>query len=396
MFAKEIEKMATKITKEKPYVGSFKTTHTLAKKVRIKCAKEVESKLKNVKVVKSDVRKYANEILFYDGPEKILELINEAINKMPDGLIDASSIHYTSVEDEAHTGIETGFYDYDSHVNDWKEQEITIVVGRNGEGKTTFISQVIAHCLEKNVKTFLYSGEMSDNKLQRWIYRQLIGNKTEFLKHVKTKYQTVVDVKQKAVAAIKEWHKETFYLFDRNVETVSKNLENFFALMDIAAKRYNCKLFVIDNLMSKLEENADSLFSDQANFVQRCKEFAINNNCHVVILVHPNKSKGEITNEPNIEKTDISGSNNIPNKADNIISVERNWNNDREFDAVITSLKDRETGERKSIKYMFSKKTLRFYNNNTKEEQSYGWIKHIQGYQEVNNWVQSPIKNCPF
>ncbi len=40
MFAKEIEKMAKKITKEKPYVGSFKTTHTLAKKVRIKCAKE--------------------------------------------------------------------------------------------------------------------------------------------------------------------------------------------------------------------------------------------------------------------------------------------------------------------------------------------------------------------
>jgi len=32
--------MATKTTKEKPYVGSFKTSHALAKKVRIKCAKE--------------------------------------------------------------------------------------------------------------------------------------------------------------------------------------------------------------------------------------------------------------------------------------------------------------------------------------------------------------------
>lgn len=40
MFAKEIEKMATKITKEKPYVGSFKTTHSIAHKLRVKCAKE--------------------------------------------------------------------------------------------------------------------------------------------------------------------------------------------------------------------------------------------------------------------------------------------------------------------------------------------------------------------
>jgi hypothetical protein len=40
IFASEIEKMTTKTIKEKPYVGSFKTSHALAKKVRIKCAKE--------------------------------------------------------------------------------------------------------------------------------------------------------------------------------------------------------------------------------------------------------------------------------------------------------------------------------------------------------------------
>ena len=40
MFAKENEEMAAKITKDKPYVGSFKTTQSLAKKARIKCAKE--------------------------------------------------------------------------------------------------------------------------------------------------------------------------------------------------------------------------------------------------------------------------------------------------------------------------------------------------------------------
>ncbi|MDQ4682060.1 hypothetical protein, partial [Stenotrophomonas maltophilia group sp. RNC7] len=93
--------------------------------------------------------------------------------------------------------------------------------------------------------------------------------------------------------------------------------------------------------MSILEENADSLFSDQANFVQRCKDFAIDNWVHVVLLAHPNKEKKELKDKEigNLEKTDISGSNNIPNKADNIISVERIWGDNREFDALITSLK---------------------------------------------------------
>ena len=76
------------------------------------------------------------------------------------------------------------------------------------------------------------------------------------------------------------------------------------------------------------------------------KDFAIRNWVHIVLIAHPNKEKGEIKNasKGNLEKTDISGSNNIPNKADNIIAVERNWGDDRDCDAIITSLKDRESG----------------------------------------------------
>ena len=148
--------------------------------------------------------------------------------------------------------------------------------------------------------------------------------------------------------SIKEWHQGRLYLYDRNEKEITGNLDSFFNVMEIAAKRYGVRLFVIDNLMAILEENADSLFSDQANFVQRCKNFAINNKVHIVLLAHPNKTKGELKEgeEGNLDKTDISGSNNIPNKADNIISVERVWGDDRDCDAIITSLKDRETGQR--------------------------------------------------
>lgn len=345
----------------------------------LEMANKIKQKLRNVKIIHDTEYKDANEVLFYKGEKAIIKLIEKAIKETPAGIIDLSEVEYkTAIKGERET-IETGFYEYDSYVEDWKMQELTVIFGRNGEGKTTFISQIIAHCIEQNTKTFLYSGEMSEQKIQDWLYRQLIGNQKKYLRTVITKYREKAEPKPEIIEHIKKWHKGKLFLYDRSEKEVTSSLDKFFETMELAAKRYGVKLFVIDNLMSILEENADSLFSDQANFVQRCKNFAIDNWVHVVLLAHPNKEKKELKDKEigNLEKTDISGSNNIPNKADNIISVERIWGDNREFDALITSLKDRQTGQRKQIKMFFSRNTLRFYNNTTKENRTYSWEKTL-------------------
>lgn len=361
----------------------------------LKMADTVKRRLKNVKVITHPKHKDANEVLYHEGPDAILKLINEAINEMPQGLLDMADIEYKSAMDVQQETIETGFLEYDRHVEDWKLGELTVIFGRNGEGKTTFISQIIAHCLEKNVKTFLYSGEMSEQKIQDWLYKQLIGNQKEFYRTIITKYREKMEPKPEVVKQIKEWHKGKLFLYDRSEIEILGDINKFFSTMEIAAKRYGVKLFVIDNLMAILEENADSLYSDQANFVQRCKNFAVNSNVHVVLLTHPNKEKSELKDAEtgNLEKTDISGSNNIPNKADNIIAVERNWAEDREYDAIVTSLKDRESGQRKAFKFYFSQNTLRFYNDVTAESKVYGWqkVKQIKGFNSIVNDDQ-----CPF
>ena len=350
-------------------------------------ANNIKQRLKNVKILISEKYKDPNEILYFEGPDALLKMITDKINEMPAGLLDVSQMEYRTVFGEEET-IETGFIEYDEHVEDWKLQEITIIFGRNGEGKTTFISQIITHCLQKSVPVFLYSGEMSDQKIQTWLYRQLIGDNTEFLQAVKTKYKEKVQPKPEVIAAIKEWHREKLYLFDRNEKEVLGNLDRFFEIMELAAKRYGCKLFVIDNLMAVLEENADSIYSDQANFVQRCKDFAVKHWVHVVLLTHPNKEKGELKNAQfgNLEKTDISGSNNIANKSDNIIAVERNWER-TDFDAIITSLKDRETGQRKVMRFYFSSSTLRFYNGRTNEKVDFGWQKFLKKEKPVRGEI---------
>jgi len=365
----------------------------------LEMAEKIRMKLKNVKVITSETRKDANEDLFYSGGPYILNLINKAINQIPEGLLEVSQLEYKSKLEVQAEAIETGFIEYDEHVEDWKEQELTIVLGRNGEGKTTFISQVIAHNLLKNNKVFLYSGEMSEYKIQDWIYKQIAGTKLNYFNFIQCKYKVKSELKMEVVAKIKEWHQNKFYLFDRSSDKVSKNMEDFFRIMGIAADRYGVKLFVIDNLMSKLEENADSLYSDQANFVQQCKNFAISNKVHIVLLAHPNKTKGEIKDpeaeEGNLDKTDISGSNNIANKADNIIAIERNFGENPECNAIITSLKDRESGTRKVMKFLFSKKTLRFYNDRTKEVIDYGWDNDNMKLNEEYVIVEDDAI-CPF
>lgn len=359
-------------------------------KAGIEFAGNVERRLENVKVVYAEKLKDANEVLFKYGPKKVVEIIETAINKMPLGINDVAHQEYSALAEE---GIETGFIEYDAYVEDWKPGYLTIIFGRNGEGKTTFISQVISHCLARKVKVFLYSGEMTEFAIQDWLYKQIVGNKKEHMYEVKTKYSVKELIKPEVIKRIKAWHEGTFYLFDHKAEAIAKDLDKFFDLMSMAAKRYGVKLFIIDNLMSKLEEHADSLNSDQANFVQRCKDFTRINKVHLVLACHPNKEKGEIHGDVgNLTKIDISGSNNIPNKADNVLAIERVWGENRLCDLIITSLKDRNKGERKAFKYFFSQNTLRFYNGFTKEEQKFGW--EIE-YKQLGIEVEPP-SDCPF
>jgi len=346
----------------------------------LECGEQIKRKLTNdkrqVKIIRADV-KDANQLLMNDDGDKIIKLINAAINELPAGVKDVAEIDYRSRIYNQHEGVETGFFQIDKHIKDLKPSELTIILGRNGEGKTTFTSQMIAHMLEKQTPVFLFSGEMSEQKVQDWLYRQIVGNQEKYLQHVEGKYGTEIELRDYVVKAIKEWHKDKLYLFD---QSVGGDTGFLLKTMEECSKRYGVKVFIIDNLMTAIYENATSLYSDQANFVQDCKNFAINNAVHVLLVAHPNKIKDELLTGDkggNLEKTDISGSNNIANKADNIISVERIWGDGRIYDAIISVLKDREEGQRLEVNYKFSRETLRFNNAVTPESKAYSWVDYL-------------------
>jgi RecA-family ATPase len=143
-----------------------------------------------------------------------------------------------------------------------------------------------------------------------------------------------------------------------------------------------------------MEDNAESTNADQSNFVQQCKDFAEAYRVHVMLVVHPSKLKrrGEA-----LEKEDISGSNNIPNKADVIISVERQYKEDRDCDAKLRLLKDREEGQYKEVNLIFQEGTKRLleYENGAIKNIQYSWRQFLPLKEEKEWWENEP-EESPF
>jgi DNA primase (bacterial type) len=339
--------------------------------------------------------KDANEVLYYQGKDEILKLINDAIKQTPAGIINMSQAVHIGIKEKLDEGIPTGFYGIDSTIDDLQPEQISILVGRNGEGKSTVTSQIIANCINTKIPVFLYSGEMSTQRVLNWLFKQVIGDERKYFDFIQTKYKIKSDIKLEALQALKKWSADLFFTFDKTKENVRKNTNELFEVMSVAVKRYGCKLIIIDNLMSAMEDNADSINTDQSNFVQQCKDFAENYRVHIMLVVHPNKLKkaGE-----KIEKEDISGSNNIPNKADVVLAIEKQIKEDRDCDSKLRLLKDREEGRYKEVKLMFQDSTKRLLeiDSGVVKPIQYGWKKYIQENPEPQWWDQPVDNSLPF
>ena len=341
----------------------------------------------------------ANEVLMKLGIEEIKRFLNEK-PELPLGIKSIEQLSYdTNVIFESER-IELGFAEVDEHINDLRPGQLTIVFGRDNEGKSTFISQVIVHQLIRNVKTFLFSGELNDQSLQDWLFRQLIGSEKGCYNKKQSKYGEEYFIKPTVLQAIRKWTTNKLYLLDRKNEEITEDLNKMFKMMILLAIKFGVKLFIIDNLQSTLEENAASLYSDQSNFVEKLRKFCLKYNVHVILVTHPRKSDELLATETtiigNLKKDDISGSKNISNKAHNIFSIERDFSSEY-FDMILTNLKDKHKGIRKGFKYYFDTSSFRFYNDVTKKNVYPYWKKFLADNVDKNTFEEIKIKEqCPF
>ena len=94
--------------------------------------------------------------------------------------------------------------------------------------------------------------------------------------------------------------------------------------MEYAARRYGVKFFTIDSLM-KIELKHAQSNEEQTTFMNSLLRFAKSLNVHIHLVAHPKKLQSDASVP---DRSDISGTSNIGNLADNTLSLWRRPEND--------------------------------------------------------------------
>ena len=330
-------------------------------------------------VVRSE-RKDANEVLFFDGKEKVKDLMKNAQEVPITGLIklkDIRRLDYSKIEK-----VRSMFEGIDKVMGGFMMGEVTIWTGINSSGKSTLLGQILLNALEQKYKVWAYSGEMVKENFKYWLDVQASGPKNLDKKHDVVRQADMPKLKDSVMSKVEDWYGDNFFLFD-GLDGATD--EQILKLMEYTYKRYNCKIFLIDNLMTtSFTDGERDYYRQQSNFVRNIKSFAKKMGVHVHLVAHPRKASGRLS------KMDVGGSGDITNLADNVLAVHRLSKDELQetqydgYNNIVMVFKNRMNGlQEVEVRLSFDLFSRRFYQNEYQLNYQYGWDKP--------DWVQEAM-----
>ena len=286
--------------------------------------------------------------------------------KPPEGMIVLSD--YVSPYRQHVIG--TGFGTIDQLIGGLGEGAMTVITGKRGDGKSTWLGQLALNAIDQGHKVGFYSGELSAGRFQSWLFGQAAGarNMEAFVDEFGATRWTVKPEVEKKIRA---WMGEKLVLYD-NTKVRASERHTIVKGFAEAKAFYGCDLFFIDNLMTAKQDtdrDVDALRA-QANFAAEAMEFARQNNVHVILVAHPRKGADTDINES------VAGMGEITNLATNVIQVKKlNEKEQQELgcDSLVTVAKNREHGDTGISKFSFNKESKRFVPLNGATISCYGW-----------------------
>lgn len=233
--------------------------------------------------------------------------------------------------------------------------QLTIWTGKSGHGKSTFISQMLVEAIEQGYNVCSYSGELKLETFKNWIDLQIAGDENIDLIEDREYNRFKKKIKPEIQSKIEAWYDERIYCYDNR--QIQENIENDFVIhvIEEAIRNYNCKVFLIDNLMTCSFDNTkiQDFYKAQSDFVGKLSYLTKAYDIHIHLVAHPRKTTGNI-----ITQDDISGTSDTFKRADNVLCIERKEDNTN----VVKIMKCRETGVNDyEIVLNFLETSKRFY-----------------------------------
>lgn len=261
--------------------------------------------------------KDANEILLRYGEAKLLEMVDNAEEIQTKGLIRVADV--TPIDPTKIHRIKTMIPMLDDTIGGLAEGCVTVFTGASGNGKSTLSGLLLLNAIEQGVTCAAYSGELSAGLFQEWITLQAAGSEWIGLKWDPIRGRNIPYVAPDVQRRIMDWCGDRLLLYDNNEQFADiKQVDAIINVFTQAARKYNAKLFLIDNMMTSVSDSDDE-WRAQAMFVNAVKRFATHYQAHIMLVCHPRKTKkGEA-----ITNADVSGSSSIINLCDNAIVIKR-------------------------------------------------------------------------
>lgn len=291
--------------------------------------------------------------------------------------IDVSKLKYYKTSSEIDMSaneniiyIKSGITEIDKFIKGFALGELSVWSGGNGSGKSTLLSQLAIESINQDYNTLIFSGELKDSRLMKWLNLQLCGKKNLAYSQAYD-YYFPKDEKRTLQATDNK-----LFVYDNEIGNEISKIT--FAIYD-AVKTKKVKMVILDNLMSmNLGSYGNDKYEVQTKLITDLSDMAKRLGIHIHFVCHPRKSTSFL------RKYDISGTADLTNIADNVFIVHR-VNNDFKkqtsemfgwkevdeiyrFSNIIEICKNREQGiQDMFIGQFFETETKRFLN--TKEEE---------------------------
>jgi twinkle protein len=336
------------------YIDSFKTIYLAfdMDSAGISAARDVATKIGiwKCKLVELPC-KDANECLMSGiDKEAIRNCFENAIELQPINLVAADAfrkeVHDLFRMGKLLYGTPTAWEGLNETLKGWRECELTLWSGRNSSGKSTILNQHFLHMLSSGIKCCIASLELPPPRYLRWAIIQHKENAAP---------------SKLAIDECMDWFSDKLYIINRYDRM---NADEILECFEYAARRYNCKHFILDSLM-KIKLNGSNEYESQYDFVNKLKSFAEKYKVHAHLVAHPRKGESD-SDAPG--KVDVKGSSHLTDIADNVLVLWRLAEEDKEraikkgkpAEMVLFVKKNREFGTEGSIRMRFNEETKRF------------------------------------
>lgn len=312
--------------------------------------------------------KDANAILQRYGPDALCQAVANAQVMPVNHVVRLAEVESVDLNDLER--IRTGFSNLDRVVDGFFMGQLVLLTGKRGEGKSTLMGQLMAEALNQGYKVLAYSGELPGYQFKRWLDFQLAGPQ-----NVLTTYNVYSDPRyslgEDTVERLNRWYYDSAFLYDNN----SLNGDEYESLLETIEKsiqRYGVKLVCVDNLMTAIDvASADSQYIQQSQFVRSLKQIAVRYNVVVLLVAHPKKTEGKVTNNDA-----VFGSSDITNRADTVLSYVKNSEGETPGGKVFV-MKNRLTGKLAlgdgAVAMEYEPSSKRIYQAGSSPSYQYGW-----------------------